>query len=297
MSRYRTPLYTTDDLLFAIREAAATTPGPLTQAAYVRWLATRPPRAEPSRGIIVKRLGSWRAALQIAGIPAPARSRPAGGRLAADNPSAAVPASSGGRQYSDAELVQSLRAAALATGRAALTRLDYDGYRATLRRRAIAGSQTIDQRFGSWQAALERAGLVRRSQPVRQALRTEATRALRLFAATRPAARLTQARYDAFRHEIGAPLPSAGEISVAHGTWRDALAAAGIDAGARHREQLLGALVATAAFTADGSVTFATYQDRARRARLPSYRTFYRAFDSWPDAVAAAGLASPRRRR
>ncbi|MDX6376847.1 MAG: Homing endonuclease associated repeat [Gaiellaceae bacterium] len=288
MSRYRTPLYSTDDLLGAIRQAAASTAGPLTQAAYVRWISSRPPRSEPSRGIIVKRLGSWRSALELAGVPAPARD--GAGRAPVHVPPP-VRAGQGRRQYTDAELVASLQAAALATGRGELTRLDYDAYRATRRRRSVAGSQTIDQRFGGWQAALVRAGLVSRARSEQTTARIDAARALRLFAATRPAARLSQGRYDRFRAVAGASLPTAAEITKAHGTWRDAIAAAGIDSAARHREQLLSALVAAAAFTPDADVTFASYLDRARSgARVPSYRTFYRAFDSWPAAVAAAGL-------
>ena len=294
MSRFRTPLYTTDDLLGALRSADAAIAGPLTQAAYARWLATRPARSEPSRGIIVKRLGSWRGALQMAGIDVPPRRRTAALHCPPEPVVHHAEASPAGRQYTDEELVASLRAAAVVTGRAALTRLDYDAYRATLRRRAVAGSQTIDHRFGGWQAALERAGLVTRAPAHTAGIRTDAIRALRLFAATRPAARLTQGRYDRFRDEAGPSLPSAAEISSAHGTWRDALSAAGIDTVERHATQLLSALVATAAFTPDGRATFAEYQSRARRGdRLPSYRTFYRAFESWPAAVAAAGLGPP----
>lgn len=294
MSRFRTPLYTAEDLLVAIRAADAATPGPLTQAAYARWITTRPARSEPSRGIIVKRLGTWRGALQMAGVDLPPRGRTTGFERSPDPVAPRAEASPGGRQYSDEELAASLRAAAAVTGRAALTRLDYDAYRATLRRRAVAGSQTIDHRFGGWQAALQRAGLVTRPQSEPTGPRTDAVRALRVFAATRPAARLTQGRYERFREVAGPALPSAAEISTAHGTWRDAIVAAGIDAGERHTTQLLSALVATAAFTAEGQVTFAEYQARARRGgRLPSYRTFYRAFESWPAAVTAAGLGPP----
>ena len=114
MSRFRTPLYTTDDLLGALRSADAATLSAY-QAAYARWLATRPARSEPSRGIIVKRLGAGAPPCSWPGRRAAARP---GGRAArpARTGRTAAEASPAGRQYTDEELEASLRAAAVVTG-------------------------------------------------------------------------------------------------------------------------------------------------------------------------------------
>lgn len=291
MARFRTPLYATAELLGALRTAAAATPGQLTQAAYVRWLATRPPRSEPSRGIIVKRLGSWSAAVRAAGLP----TAPRGGPRATPPPPAPDPWHGRPRhqQFTDEEMLVAVRAAARATGRGELSRAAYDRHRDAQRRRAVAGSQAIGQRFGGWPAALERAGLVTPPAPV-AALADDTARALRLFAATRPAAALTRARYDAFRKATAAALPRSAAIVRAHGTWREALAVAGLDAATRQRDRLLGALVASAALDPAGGASLPAYQERsARDGRLPSYRTFYRTFESWSAAIGEAGLTPP----
>ena len=271
MSRFRTPLYATEDPARALRSAAAATAGPLDQAAYARWLATRPPGRSRSRGIIVKRLGSWRGAIRSPGSTSPA----AGPQRWTARPGGCTPPPGGRRTAGSTPTRswrQALRAAAVVTEPpASLTRLDYDAYRATLRRRAVGGAdhRSAVRRLAGG-AGARRPGHPRTRPHRRHPHRRRPGRATVCGDAAGGPADAGSLR----------PVPRRGRPVLAAGS-RDLERARHVARrarGRRHRAprsssratQLLSALVATAAFTPDGRVTFAEYQSRARRGdRLP----------------------------
>lgn len=64
----RGPDFTDDQLVAALRAAAADLGEPLTAGAYDAWQRGRPDAASPA--LLIRRLGSWRAACAAAGLSA-----------------------------------------------------------------------------------------------------------------------------------------------------------------------------------------------------------------------------------
>ena len=64
----RTPEFSTDQLLGALRAAAAELGEPLTSGAYDTWQRSRPEAGSPA--LLVRRFGSWRSACVAAGLEA-----------------------------------------------------------------------------------------------------------------------------------------------------------------------------------------------------------------------------------
>ncbi len=192
-TRPRVPTYTAEQLLHILRDLAAQLGRPPT----VDEMLAR--RGVPSPRTYASHFGNWNKALEAAGL----EPRPGTGDLV----------------YSDEHLLNTLRDLA-----------DELGHSPTvdemLARPGLPAPQTYINRFGSWNAALEAAGLKTRR---RTAIYTDEQllQALRDLAAELgqpPSASEMLARRD---------LPSPGAYQGHFGTWSKALAAAGVDVNQR----------------------------------------------------------------
>jgi hypothetical protein len=238
-----------------------------SRAAYRDHQARHP--AAPTLAEIEHAFHSWPEAVAAAGLPAPRR----------------------GPNLSDELLLGSLAAAAHALGRATLAPSEYDAHRTARPADRLPSVVAIARRFGSWDAALMRAGLLPSPGQARSRTTLAAVRGLRLFAAVRPSAQLSAEAYDRFRDEVDPSLAPSGEVAALCGGWNRALERAGLDPRRRFGEVLDAALVAAAAALGGQSVPVERYKRlSAAHPRLPSYRTFYRHHGNWGTALRHAGV-------
>ena len=255
--------------LVAALQRAAQQGGCASRAAYRDHQARH--ATAPTLAEIEHAFHSWPEAVAAAGLPVPAR----------------------GPNLSDELLLGTLAAAAHALGRATLATSEYDSYRAARPADRLPSVVAIARRFGSWDAALVRAGLLPTPGQARPRTTLAAVRGLRLFAAVRPSEPLSAEAYDRFRAEVDRGLASSVEISTLCGGWHRALERAGLDARDRFVEVLDAALLAAAAALGGPSVPVERYKRlSALHPRLPSYRTFYRHHGDWGTALRHAGLAA-----
>ncbi len=131
--RRRPQIYTDDQLLDILRDLAAELDRPPTQLE----LAAR--RDLPAPIAYYGHFGSWNAALEAAGLEARHQHTPA---------------------YTDAQLLNILRGLADELGRT-------PAYRDLAARSGLPGASVYDRRFGSWNRALEAAGLEPNRRPKR----------------------------------------------------------------------------------------------------------------------------------
>ncbi len=144
--RSRRQRYTDEDLRSALREAARQLPAPLGYHAYRKWAEGRRgdglPR--PSAQTVVLRLGTWREALAVAGLPVPA----GGGRPAT---------------YEHSDGVAALAQAWRELGQAPTIKR-YEAWRAG--RRGLPSPVTVRRLATSWDDLLREAHvLVHRTRP------------------------------------------------------------------------------------------------------------------------------------
>lgn len=118
--------------------------------------------------------------------------------------------------YSDEALVSELRRVAVALSGQRLTITRYDTM-------AKVHSSTLRKRFGSWQAALDKADISETIAPrLRRLVRAEVVQSLRQFAAEKPGASLTR---DAFAARLGV---DSGTLVRRFGKWEKLLAEVGL---------------------------------------------------------------------
>ncbi len=251
--------YTNKFLLRVLRDLA----DELGRTPTYRELLNR--RGLPSPSIYHKRFGSWNKALEAAGLEPKRRRRP--------------PA------YTDEQLLQALRDLAAKLGRTPV-------YRELLNHRGLPSPSIYHKRFGSWNAALEAAGLEpkRRRRPPRHFTSDQLLEILRDLADDLD--RTPKRRDLAARRDLPAPSAYYGHFK----TWAAALKAAGLEARHRHTpayddEQLLDILRGLA----DELNRTPTYRDLATRRDLPAPSAYYGHFGSWNGALEAAGLEPNRR--
>jgi hypothetical protein len=133
--------YTDEELLHCLREANTALGGILTGAAYDQYARGRTladGRPWPTRQTPLLRFGSWRAALERAGLPANASSPVAGRRL-----------------FSEGHCIDAILEVERSVGHLP-TVAEYERYAAKMAG-VLPSSATIRNRFGSWQRALEAA--------------------------------------------------------------------------------------------------------------------------------------------
>jgi hypothetical protein len=133
--------YTDEDVLSCLREANAALGGVLTTAAYDAYARGRTlpeGRPWPTHQTAHLRFGSWRAALERAGLPANASSPIAGRRL-----------------FTDGHCIDAILEAERALGHLP-TVAEYERYAAEMAG-VLPSSATVRNRFGSWRRALEAA--------------------------------------------------------------------------------------------------------------------------------------------
>jgi len=74
--RASSPLYTDEQILAALRDAAGDLPSPLSIEGYRRWTQNGGGRERPGPELVKVRFGGWRRALARAGLPTNSRSGP-----------------------------------------------------------------------------------------------------------------------------------------------------------------------------------------------------------------------------
>ena len=158
-------------------------------------------------------------------------------------------------------------------------------------REALPSSTTYERRFGSWNAALEAAGLDTRSRDrSRRYTDAELIDQLQTFVDERdrlPPWRALQEDTD---------MPSANIYKKRFGSWNAALEVAGYDPSeqtARYTDAELLETLAELAEEFDRTPKIADLNDIES---LPSSGTYYQRFGSWTDAVERAGLEPNRQR-
>lgn len=161
--------------------------------AYLQWSAQRP-NSSPTVRSVMKAYDTWRAAIAAAGGAPPDR-----------NPT--------GRVFENDELVKALRRWAATERGDVLTRGAFRGW---ARKDATAPADgVVSERWGSWDAALEAAGLV--SSDADRSYFTPVDpgaveRALRAFAAAVPVSERSGYRYDAWRASEARWAPSSTTV-------------------------------------------------------------------------------------
>jgi hypothetical protein len=133
--------YTDEDVLGCLRGASQALGGVLSTAAYTEFARGRSftdGRPWPTHQTAVLRFGSWRAALDAAGLPS--------------NPSSPI---AGRRLFDEARCIDAILEVERVVGHLPGVR-EYEAYAAKMDG-LLPSSSTIRHRFGSWQRALHRA--------------------------------------------------------------------------------------------------------------------------------------------
>jgi Homing endonuclease associated repeat/Sigma-70, region 4 len=133
--------YSEKDVLTCLREASGALGGILTTAAYDAYARGRKlsdGRLWPTHQTAFLRFGSWKSALELAGLPANASSPIAGRRL-----------------FSEGHCIDAILEVERSVGHLP-TVTEYEGYAAQMAG-VLPSSPTIRNRFGSWQLALKAA--------------------------------------------------------------------------------------------------------------------------------------------
>jgi hypothetical protein len=207
-------VYSDEELLRCLREAASALSGALTSGDYNQLAHSQrfaDGRPWPIHQTHRNRFGSWAKALEAAGVQRRARKELA-------------------KRYSDAELLDCLRHADSMLGRA-LTQSAYDEFARGQRLadgRPWPTHQTHMKRFGSWRSALQGASLALAAKPSGGSTRTftdeDCVEAIHTLARElgRPP---TVAEYDRLARRSGGRLPSLPTVRNRYGTWTRALGA------------------------------------------------------------------------
>ena len=135
--------YADDELIASLQEASVSVQGVLTIAAYTDYAEARRTsdgRLWPTHQTYSKRFGSWREALQAAGLKA--------------NPPGPM---TGHRQFDEAHCVDAVRVAARELGKVP-TATEYDAF-AKASGGALPSQATVRHRCGTWYKALAKGGM------------------------------------------------------------------------------------------------------------------------------------------
>lgn len=192
----------------------------------------------------------------------------------------------GNPQYTDGDLVAALHDAASRVD----PPLTFDKYRSYCADHSAPAGQTLQYRFGSWTNALREAGLD--EYITKQDYTTEEISAALEVIATRVDPPLTRSEYSNLRDDTH---PSARQITSHLGSWTNALREAGLDEYITKQgyteKEVCDALRSAAAHT-DDQLTTTAYKSYRDGHGGPAISAVYSRFDSWTDALEAAGIES-----